>query len=114
MINPNQVLTVGVFEELLTKALIASEQRVEERILKQVDAMIDAKLLVFEVRLTKKILDHVDAKIDAKIDALRAEMMERFDDIDYTFKIVFQHLAYLAETIDAHYSEFTQYKKLTH
>lgn len=87
MINPNQVLTVGVFEELLTKALITSEERV-----------------------TKKVLDHVDVKIDA----LRAEMMERFDDIDYTFKIVFQHLAYLAETIDTHYSEFTQYKKFTH
>lgn len=106
MINPNQVLTVGVFEELLTKALIASEQRVEEKILKHVDE----KLLVLE----QKIYAKIDAKIDAKINSLRTEMMERFDDIDYTFKIVFQQLAYLAETIDSHYSEFTRYKKLTH
>lgn len=110
MINPNQALTVGVFEELLTKALIANEERIGKRVLKQVDVLIDAKLLALEVRLTKNILDHVDARINE----LRSEMMERFDDIDYTFKIVFQHLAYLAETIDAHYSEFTQYKKLTH
>lgn len=91
MINPNQTLTAGVFEELLTKALIASEERVEKRV-------------------TKKILDHVDVRIGT----LRAEMLERFDDVDYTLHTVFQHLAYLAETIDTHYSEFTQVKKLVH